>query len=248
MAEPEQILRAASELLGATFGRLTGRRVLVTSGPTQEPIDPVRYISNHSSGKQGHAIAAAFARLGAETILVTGPTAEPDPTGVTMVRIKSAQDMLNACRSTLPVDVAICAAAVSDWRPEAPSEQKIKKRPGVAAPELRLTPTPDILAELSQPGARRPGLVIGFALETENLVQNAAAKLKAKGCYWIVANAVTQESQVFGSSDNTVALVTAAGAELWPRISKHEIGRRLATLVADRLAAAPMAETAAKAR
>ena len=235
MAEPAEILAAIAGRFAA--GPLSGRRILVTSGPTQEAIDPVRFISNRSSGKQGHAIAAACARLGAETILVSGPTQEPAPPGVTLVPIESADEMLKACQAALPVDAAICAAAVSDWRPADPATQKIKKKAGAAAPEIHLVQTPDILATLSQSGPKRPALVVGFALETENLVENAKAKLKSKGCDWIVANAATQDSTVFGSSYNTITLVTSVGTELWPRASKQEIGERLAAAIAEYLSA-----------
>jgi phosphopantothenoylcysteine decarboxylase/phosphopantothenate--cysteine ligase len=223
-------------MLAAPFGRLAGKRVLVTSGPTREAIDPVRYISNRSSGKQGHAIAAAFARLGAHTILITGPTAEPDPPGVDIVAVESAEDMLDACLAALPVDVAVCAAAVTDWRPVDPAPRKLKKQPGEGAPKLLLRETRDILATLSQPGPRRPELVVGFALETEDLMRNAAAKRNAKGCDWIVANAATQDATVFGSDHNSVALISAAGTELWPRITKQDVGQRLAARVADHFA------------
>ncbi len=236
MAEPPQILAAIAKLLTASGGRLHGRRALVTSGPTQEAIDPVRFISNRSSGKQGHAIAEAFARLGAETTLVTGPTAEHDPPGVSVVRIESAEEMLAACQSALPADVAVCAAAVTDWRPLEPASQKLKKQSGSRIPEIRLTETPDILAQISRAGNRRPRLVVGFALETEDLLKNATAKLRAKGCDWIVANsAVSDERRVFGADENTVTLVTAAGMEVWPRLSKQEVGRRLAAAAADYL-------------
>jgi phosphopantothenoylcysteine decarboxylase/phosphopantothenate--cysteine ligase len=233
MAEPEQIVMAAARMLAPPFGGLAGKRVLVTSGPTREAIDPVRYISNRSSGKQGHAIAAAFARLGARTILVTGPTAEPDPPGVDIVGVESAEEMLDACLAALPADVAICAAAVTDWRPVDAAPRKLKKQPGEGAPEIHLRETRDILATLSQPGSRRPKLVVGFALETEDLMRNAAAKLNAKGCDWIVANAATQDATVFGSDHNSVALITAGGTEWWPRITKQEVGLRLAARVAD---------------
>jgi len=236
MVEPAEVLAAIARHF-ADSKPLAGRRILITSGPTQEAIDPVRFISNRSSGKQGHAIAAACARLGAETILVSGPTQEPTPPGVTLVPIESADEMLMACQAALPVDAAICAAAVSDWRPADPATQKIKKKAGAAAPEIHLVQTPDILATLSQPGSRRPSLVVGFALETENLVDNAKAKLKSKGCDWIVANAATQDSTVFGSSYNTITLVTSAGTELWPRASKQEIGGRLAAAIAEYLSA-----------
>jgi phosphopantothenoylcysteine decarboxylase/phosphopantothenate--cysteine ligase len=237
MAEPADILSAVAREFSGLTGKLAGRRVLITSGPTQEAIDPVRFISNRSSGKQGHAIAAAFAGEGATTILVSGPTAEPTPLGVTIIRVESAAEMLAACQSALPVDVAICAAAVSDWRPVEVAPQKLKKHGG--APEIRLTETPDILASLSEPGPGRPALVIGFALETENLENNATAKLTSKNCDWIVANLasqdgqVPQEAQVFGNDSNTVALVTSAGIEPWPRASKRDVGRRLAMAVAD---------------
>jgi phosphopantothenoylcysteine decarboxylase/phosphopantothenate--cysteine ligase len=242
MAEPERILMASAQILDpvlkTAFGRLAGKRVLVTSGPTREAIDPVRYISNRSSGKQGHAIAAAFARAGAHVVLVSGPTAEPDPHGVTMVHVESAQDMMGACLDALPVDVAVCAAAVTDWRPAAPAPQKLKKENAGAAPELQLRETEDILATLSRPGDRRPALVIGFALETENLMRNATRKLKNKGCDWIVANAASQGAEIFGSEHNSVALVTEAGAESWPRITKQEVAQRLAAAVADHFASA----------
>lgn len=236
MAEPVQILLAVNQhFADAKPGSLTGRRALVTSGPTQEAIDPVRFISNRSSGKQGHAIAAALANLGAETILVSGPTAEPIPAGVKLLRVETAAEMLAACQAELPVDVAICAAAVSDWRLAEPATQKLKKKIGAGAPTLHLTETLDILAELSKPGDLRPTLVVGFALETENLIENAVAKLTSKGCDWIVANEATQDSTVFGSNNNSVALVTSAGTEYWPRASKQEVAQRLAAKVADYL-------------
>jgi phosphopantothenoylcysteine decarboxylase/phosphopantothenate--cysteine ligase len=251
MAEPLQILGAIGEVLGQTFGRLSGRRVLVTSGPTFEAIDPVRFIGNRSSGKQGHAIAAALARLGANTILVTGPTAEAPPPGVSVIRVESAQEMLAACQSSLPLDAAICAAAVTDWKPVEAAPQKLKKMPGASAPDIKLTQTPDILAALSAPGPNRPRLVVGFALETENLIENATAKLKAKGCDWIVANSAVpelaaQESTVFGSNNNTIALITSSGPELWPRLPKQEVGKRLAASVADYLELIPLAREPAR--
>jgi phosphopantothenoylcysteine decarboxylase/phosphopantothenate--cysteine ligase len=237
MAEPAEILQAITGFFSRTVaGRLKGRRVLVTSGPTREAIDPVRFISNHSSGKQGHAIAAAFAELGAETILVTGPTAEPVPPGIEVIRVESAEEMLNACQGALPADVAVCAAAVSDWRVAKPSAGKIKKR-GDEALELKLTQTPDILKTLSKKGPKRPRLVVGFALETDDLMKNAAAKLKSKGCDWIVANAAAQEGSVFGSDYNSVALVSADGVQSWPRVTKQDVARRLAATAADTLAA-----------
>jgi phosphopantothenoylcysteine decarboxylase / phosphopantothenate---cysteine ligase len=239
MAEPAEILQAVAEYFAtSSTGRLKGWRVLVTSGPTREAIDPVRFISNHSSGKQGHAIAAAFARLGAEVVLVTGPTAEPPPAGVTVTRVESAEDMLNACQAALPVDVAVCAAAVSDWRVAKPAGKKLKKH-GDDALELRLTQTPDILKTLSKKGPKRPRLVVGFALETDDLMKNAAAKLKSKGCDWIVANEAAQDGSVFGSDYNSVALFSADGIDSWPRVTKSDVGQRLAAAAADVLSAPP---------
>ena len=166
-----------------------------------------------------------------------GAWAEPTPAGVKLVPVETAEQMLDACQAELPVDIAICAAAVTDWRPSEPATQKLKKKAGATAPTLNLTETPDILAHLSKPGPTRPALVVGFALETENLIQNATAKLVAKGCDWIVANEATQDSTVFGSNTNSVALVTSAGTEFWPRTSKQEVGRLLAASVADNLTA-----------
>jgi phosphopantothenoylcysteine decarboxylase/phosphopantothenate--cysteine ligase len=243
MAEPADILSAiAGHFAGVKPGALTGRRILITSGPTQEAIDPVRFISNRSSGKQGHAIAAACARLGADTILVSGPTREPTPAGVRLVPVESADEMLAACLAALPVDAAICAAAVSDWRPADPSRKKIKKKADASSPEIHLIQTQDILARLSKAGPLRPRLVVGFALETENLIDNAKAKLASKGCDWIVANSAAQDSTVFGSDYNTVYLVTSAGTELWPRASKQEVGGRLAVSIAGSLTSSTQGE------
>jgi phosphopantothenoylcysteine decarboxylase/phosphopantothenate--cysteine ligase len=241
MAEPSAILRAIATILDAPVGRLTGRSALVTSGPTVEAIDPVRYLTNRSSGKQGHAVAAALARLGARTILVSGPTAEPDPPNVEIVRVESAVQMLEACRSALPVDIAVCAAAVSDWRVAAVATTKLKKGADRSPPRLELVENPDILATLSKPGPQRPRLVVGFALETDALVENARAKLRRKGCDWIVANAATQDSSVFGSSHNAIVLIKAEGQERWPRIAKSEVGLRLAAAAADFLGSTPLA-------
>jgi len=215
--------------------RLAGRRALVTSGPTREAIDPVRYLSNHSSGKQGHAIAAALASLGAETILVSGPTQEPTPAGVTLVPIESAADMLAATEANLPVDIAVMAAAVSDWRIEAASLQKLKKD-GKAPPLLRLTENPDILATVAARRNNRPPLVIGFAAETENVVANATAKRLKKGCDWILANDVSLGTDTFGGDRNTIHLVDSNGVEDWPMMTKHEVARRLAERIATTLA------------
>ncbi|MFN4090218.1 MAG: bifunctional phosphopantothenoylcysteine decarboxylase/phosphopantothenate--cysteine ligase CoaBC, partial [Alphaproteobacteria bacterium] len=201
MAEVPEIVAAIEALLAerAAPRPLAGRRAIVTSGPTWEAIDPVRYIANRSSGKQGHAIAAALARLGADTILVSGPTREDDPQGVRVVHIESAQEMRDACFAALPADIAVCAAAVADWRPAAASDQKMKKT-GDAPPALALTENPDILAGLSRAENRRPRLVVGFAAETQNVVAYAQAKRTRKGCDWIVANDVAPETGTFGGA------------------------------------------------
>jgi phosphopantothenoylcysteine decarboxylase/phosphopantothenate--cysteine ligase len=237
MAEPVDIV-AAIETAVAGSGRLSGRRVLVTSGPTHEAIDPVRYVANRSSGKQGHAIARAVARLGADTVLVSGPTAEADPPGIETVHVESARDMLSACEGALPVDVAVCAAAVSDWRPADEVQAKIKKQAGAATPELVLVENPDILATLSAAENRRPGLVVGFAAETEAVVDNARAKLARKGCDWILANDVSPASGTFGGDHNTVHLVSTDGVEAWPSGTKAAVAERLAACIADALDAA----------
>ena len=235
MAEPMEILAAIEHCLGGDR-RLAGRRALVTSGPTREPIDPVRYISNHSSGKQGHAIAAALAALGAETILVSGPTQEATPAGVKLIAIESAAEMLAATEANLPVDVAVMAAAVSDWRVEAAASQKLKKN-GKGPPALRLTENPDILATVARRSNDRPALVIGFAAETENVVANAQAKRQRKGCDWILANDVAPGTGTFGGDSNTIQLVDANGVEDWPAMTKQEVAARLAERIATALAA-----------
>jgi len=233
MEEPEAIVTAIVALLGRSRS-LAGRRALVTSGPTHEPIDPVRFLGNRSSGKQGHAVAAALAELGADTVLVSGPTALADPRGVTVRRVSTASEMLAACEAELPVDVAVCAAAVSDWRVEGPLERKLKKSAG-APPTLHLVENPDILAAIAA-SARRPELVVGFAAETENVIGNAAAKRSAKGLDWIVANEVASGSGTFGGDHNTVHLITASGAESWPTMTKDEVARRLADRIVRQLA------------
>jgi phosphopantothenoylcysteine decarboxylase / phosphopantothenate---cysteine ligase len=231
MSEPEEIVTAIETLL--TKERpLAGKRALVTSGPTREAIDPVRYISNHSSGKQGHAIAAALARLGAEVILVSGPVAVADPPGVTVVKTDSADEMMAACLKAGRVGVAVCAAAVADWKAAKPAAAKIKKKPGAAPPALELAPNPDILATLSKPGPQRPMLVVGFAAETENLVTNAIDKRKRKGCDWIVANDVSTAAGTFGGERNTVHLISAEGVEDWPTMAKDDVALRLAGRIA----------------
>jgi phosphopantothenoylcysteine decarboxylase/phosphopantothenate--cysteine ligase len=233
MAEPAAILDAIEGLLGAkAAGPLSGRRVLVTSGPTQEPIDPVRYIANRSSGKQGHALARAAAALGAEVTLISGPVALPDPPGVTVVRVETAHEMLAATLAALPADIAICAAAVADWRAADESPQKLKKHNQVAA-DLKLALNPDILATIAKPGPQRPRLVIGFAAETEDLIENAAAKRRAKGADWIVANDVWPGTGVMGADHTQVHLVTEMGVEDWPSLSKDETAARLLARAAD---------------
>ncbi|WP_249680569.1 bifunctional phosphopantothenoylcysteine decarboxylase/phosphopantothenate--cysteine ligase CoaBC [Roseococcus pinisoli] len=228
LSEPEEMLEAIRALFAE--GPLKGRHVLVTAGPTREPIDPVRYISNHSSGKQGYAIAAALAAQGARVTLVSGPTSLAAPPGVTLKPVESAREMLAACEAALPADAAIFAAAVADWRVAQEASQKLKKEPGAGAPTLAMALNPDILATISTHTAR-PKLVVGFAAETERVIENAQKKLARKGCDWIVANDVSGD--VFGGGDNTVHLVSAAGVEDWPRMPKEEVAARLAARVAE---------------
>ena len=246
MAEVPEIVTAIVEVLDARAGPLAGLRVLVTSGPTYEPVDPVRFLGNRSSGKQGHAIAAACAEAGADVLLVSGPTQQPAPERVETVRVETAVEMLAACERDLPADIAICAAAVSDWRAAAPREQKIKKPRGGkgrgdAGLTLELAENPDILASLSAAGPKRPRLVIGFAAETEDVEANAAAKLAAKGCDWILANQVA-EGAVFGDDENLVRLLMRAAdggaptVEQWPRLSKAEVAARLVQRITQALA------------
>jgi phosphopantothenoylcysteine decarboxylase/phosphopantothenate--cysteine ligase len=236
LAEPPVIRDAIAALLAPRAQPLVGRHALVTSGPTHEPIDPVRYIANRSSGRQGHAIAAALAALGARVTLVSGPVSVPDPPGVTLRHVETAAEMLDACQAALPADVAVCAAAVADWRVVHTAQGKIKKQPGQDAPTLSLVPNPDILATLSVPGPARPGLVVGFAAETDDLLDNATAKLARKGCDWIVANDVSPETGIMGGTENVVHLVTAAGTEHWPRLSKQAVAEKLAARIAGALA------------
>ena len=232
LASSEALLAAADSLLApAAPGPLTGRHVVVTSGPTHEPIDPVRYIANRSSGKQGHAIAAALAAAGARVTLVSGPVTIPPPKGVDLVAVESARDMLAAVTAALPADAAVMAAAVADFRVDA-APQKMKKTG--TAPVLTLTENPDILATVAK-GAERPALVVGFAAETQNVIAYARDKLVRKGCDWIVANDVSEG--VFGAGENTVHLVTADSVEDWPRLSKEEVGTRLVARIADALKA-----------
>jgi phosphopantothenoylcysteine decarboxylase/phosphopantothenate--cysteine ligase len=233
MAEPLEIVAAIERVL-AGGARLAEKRALVTSGPTREPIDPVRYISNHSSGKQGHAIAAALAALGADTVLVSGPTQEPSPPGVRIVRVETAAEMLAACEAALPVDVAVMAAAVADWRVETATRHKLKKEAG-APPVLRLAENPDILASVAQRGNDRPALVIGFAAETDDVVENARRKRVRKRCDWILANDVSPGTDTFGGERNTIRLVDADGIEDWPAMTKREVAARLAERIAQHL-------------
>jgi phosphopantothenoylcysteine decarboxylase/phosphopantothenate--cysteine ligase len=236
MAEPLEIVAAALPIL-ASAGRektLAGRRVIVTSGPTHEPIDPVRYIANRSSGKQGHAIAAAAAALGAQVTLISGPVSLTDPAGVKTIKVETAHDMLAEVRRALPADVAVFAAAVADWRIAKPDTNKIKKQ-AAASPKLALVENPDILATVARKASGRPRLVIGFAAETERIVEHAKAKLARKGCDWMVANDVSAGSGVMGGDCNTVHLVTAQGVESWPPQSKEAVARTLVERIADAL-------------
>ena len=233
MIEPVQVADAIETHFKAPQP-LAGKRALVTSGPTHEPIDPVRYIANRSSGKQGHAIAAALARLGAETVLVSGPTSLPDPAGVEVRHVETASEMLDACRAALPADIAVCAAAVADWRVANRRDAKVKKTDAGDVPALELTPNPDILAELSATGKNRPGIVVGFAAETENVIDNATAKRARKGCDWIVANDVSPATGTFGGDLNSVHLINSSGVESWPALAKTDVADRLADRIADK--------------
>ncbi len=236
MAEPLEIAAAVDKLLSADArGALVGKRVLITSGPTHEPIDPVRYITNRSSGKQGHAIAAAAARAGADVVLVSGPVNLTDPPGVTVVKVESARDMLQAVERALPADAAIFAAAVADWRVAEASQQKIKKTPGKTASQLSLVENPDILSTVAHRKSGRPKLVIGFAAETENVAGNAKEKLAKKACDWILANDVSPQTGIMGGDRNTIQLVTTHGIELWPPQSKDDVAATLVARIADEL-------------
>lgn len=254
LAEPEQILAAIEAMLAnpaaaapirvltsealaldapdGTVRPLAGRKALVTSGPTHEPIDPVRYIANRSSGKQGHAIASALAAAGADVTLISGPVAQPIPDGVRFVPVETAREMLAATRAALPVDIAIFAAAVADWRTDTDAVQKIKKTAGGAPPSLSLVENPDILATIAQLSENRPQLVVGFAAETENVIDHAIAKRKRKGCDWIVANDVSPETGIMGGDRNTVHLIDANGVEDWPSLAKGDVAERLVARIA----------------
>ena len=240
MAEPIEIAAAAMALLEHSpdhrvDGSLAAKRLLVTSGPTHEPIDPVRYIANRSSGKQGHAIAAAAAAAGAQVILICGPVNIPDPVGVKIVRVETAREMFTAVEQALPVDCAIFAAAVADWRVAEAGRQKIKKAKGTT-PALTLMENPDILSAVAHRKAERPRLVIGFAAETEKVIANAQAKLKRKGCDWILANDVSAATGIMGGDRNSVHLITGGGVESWPPQSKDEVARALVARIAAALA------------
>ncbi len=236
LAEPEAILAAVQRLLDAGEGArpLAGRHALVTAGPTAEPIDPVRVLTNRSSGKQGYAIAAALAEAGARVTLVSGPVFLPTPQGVERIEVESAREMLAACEAALPADVFVAVAAVADWRPDSVFDIKLKKAPG-GPPTLKLMENPDILAALSRPGPNRPKLVVGFAAETQDLEALATAKLKRKGCDLIVANDVSQEG-IMGGDENEVLLISATAVERWPRAGKAEVARRLVARIAQALA------------
>ena len=240
MSEPPVIFSAIREMLGEAPAKpLAGRHVLVTSGPTHEPIDPVRYIANRSSGRQGHAIAAALAALGARVTLVSGPVALPDPPGVTVQRVETAREMLAACQAALPAEAAVFVAAVADWRVAQEAGQKLKKDSGVA-PALALVANPDILAAIAAPGPLRPFLVVGFAAETQDLLVHADEKRRRKNADWIVANDVRPGSFIMGGAENEVHLITPNGVENWPRLEKEEVAQRLALRIAGTLACLPV--------
>ncbi|WAX95417.1 bifunctional phosphopantothenoylcysteine decarboxylase/phosphopantothenate--cysteine ligase CoaBC [Aminobacter sp. NyZ550] len=234
MAEPLQIVGAVEELLDIRPKPLSGRKIIITSGPTHEPIDPVRYIANRSSGKQGHALAASLARLGADVRLVSGPVTIPDPAGVKTVHVESAREMRDAVEQLLPADAAIFVAAVADWRTAASADEKIKKVVGEGPPALQMVENPDILAGVGH-HAKRPYLVIGFAAETQDVLKNAQAKLARKGADFIVANDVSHEGGVMGGDRNRVKIVSKAGVDEWPDLPKEEVAERLAQLIAERL-------------
>ncbi|MGR3722963.1 bifunctional phosphopantothenoylcysteine decarboxylase/phosphopantothenate--cysteine ligase CoaBC [Abyssibius alkaniclasticus] len=235
LAEPAEIFSAIAALLGN--GPLKGKRILVTSGPTHEPIDPVRYIANRSSGAQGTAIAAALAALGAQVEFITGPASVPPPLGVNVVKVETAAEMLAAVENAAKIglDAAICAAAVADWRMAEQTSSKIKKTESGALPALQFTENPDILKTIANWGKNRPRLVVGFAAETDDVVRHASEKRLRKGCDWIVANDVRPETGIMGGDENAVTLITAAGAETWPRAAKAEVARQLAARIADAL-------------
>lgn len=234
MAEPDEIADAVESYFSTDEHALDGVKALVTAGPTQEPLDPVRFIANRSSGKQGYAIAGALARAGASTVLVSGPVELAPPPGVRLLKVTTAREMLAACEASLPADVAVCTAAVADWRPDVAANNKIKKDKDAAAPAIRLVENPDILATLAR-HRQRPHLLIGFAAETESVVEHATAKRLRKGCDWIVANDVSPHTGIMGGDRNTVHLITADGTESWPELAKTEVGERLSVRIAQSL-------------
>lgn len=231
MAEPADILSAVMHLMDDSEKPLAGRKAVVTSGPTHEPIDPVRYIANRSSGKQGHAIAAALASLGADVTLVSGPVSIPDPIGVRMVHVERAEEMRDAVLACLPVDIAVMVAAVADWRAEQSVDEKIKKVPGEGPAPLKLTENPDILKTIGH-HEMRPSLVVGFAAETQSVIENARAKLKSKGADMVVANDVSAETGIMGGDHNAVRVITPDGVDIWPDMSKEMVADRLALRIA----------------
>jgi phosphopantothenoylcysteine decarboxylase/phosphopantothenate--cysteine ligase len=237
LAEVPQLIDAIEDIMNSRIadGSLSGRHVIITSGPTHEPIDPIRYLANRSSGKQGFELAAAARDLGARVTLVTGPVSLPEPKGVSVVRIKTAAEMLEAVRGALPADIAIFAAAVADWRVAAPQTEKIKKAGSKSAPTLSLTENPDILRTIAEAGPKRPRLVIGFAAETQDVLAHGKQKLKSKGADWIVANDVSPASGVMGGDNNTVHLITASGIESWPEMSKSKVARKILERAANEL-------------
>jgi phosphopantothenoylcysteine decarboxylase/phosphopantothenate--cysteine ligase len=235
MAEPAEILEAIAGLLGPAARPRTGRKVLITAGPTREPIDPVRYLANRSSGKQGYALARSAADLGAEVVLVSGPVDLAPPHDVRRVSVETATEMLAAVERELPADIAIFAAAVADWRVAAEAGQKLKKGAGVP-PSLALTENPDILKTIAR-ASKRPALVVGFAAETEDVVPNAQKKLRAKGCDVIIANDVGAHTGVMGGDRNRVHIVSASGVESWPEMAKGDVARKLMERFATHLAA-----------
>lgn len=237
MAEPAVIAEAVAAQLDPAAKPLAGKRAVVTSGPTYEPIDPVRYIANRSSGKQGHAIATALAAAGAEVTLVTGPTREPDPAGVTVRHIETARQMLAGVEAALPADIAIFAAAVADWRVAEEATQKLKKNGSGDIPALAMTENPDILKTVSGLDGKRPALVIGFAAETENVIPHATEKRARKGCDWIMANDVSPATGTFGGDANTIHLITGDGAEDWPTLTKKEVAMKLAARITEHFTA-----------
>lgn len=225
MSEPEEIWEAIrAALLDLP---LKGKTALVTAGPTYEPLDPVRFLGNRSSGKQGYAIATALAKAGADVTLVSGPTSLPPPEGLEIRAVETAAEMLTACESALPVDIAVCAAAVSDWAPAKFQTHKIKKRKNATQPDIKLKENPDILQTISNHKTKRPVLVIGFAAETENLVQNAKEKLKLKNCDWIVGNAMSADENIFGAEENRVTLIASSETQKWPKMSKTDVAEKL---------------------